>query len=262
MEGKGTRPLDRQLVTGVNCQPQTVYSDFLTTKHLCRKTGGALFFHMVQSFPKGGDVDPVTAHAAALELAGFFKGHEVLVCTHIDRAHIHSHFIINSVNLDTGRKLHIAKEQLEELRQRNDQVCLKFGLPVFRQQPCRRKAKSMSTAAYHMADRERSNKVRLMYVIQSCMRRAADRDTFIALMESQGYQVRWEQNRRSITYANPSGWRRRRMEAEEASENFGAVLGAAIGAASLAAEKRRTEQPKPKSPGLPPAQDMLWRQTL
>ena len=71
---------------------------------------------MVQSFPKGASVDPVTAHAAALRLAEYFSGHEVLVCTHVDREHIHSHFVINSVNFDTGKKLHIAKEQLQELR--------------------------------------------------------------------------------------------------------------------------------------------------
>ncbi|MEI3515134.1 MAG: relaxase/mobilization nuclease domain-containing protein [Angelakisella sp.] len=73
-----------------------------------------------KSFPKGEAVDPVTAHAAALKLAEYYEGYEVLVCTHTDREHIHSHFLINSVDFDTGRKLHIAKEQLQELRQRND----------------------------------------------------------------------------------------------------------------------------------------------
>ena len=98
----------------------------MTTKRLHHKTDGVLFYHMVQSFPKGEAVDPVTAHAAALKLAEYYEGYEVLVCTHTDREHIHSHFLINSVNFDTGKKLHIAKEQLQELRQRNDQVCMEF----------------------------------------------------------------------------------------------------------------------------------------
>ena len=102
----------RQLVTGINCQPETVYHDFMLTKSLYHKTDGKLFYHMVQSFPKGADVDPAVAHAAALKLAEYFAGHEVLVCTHTDREHVHSHCIINSVSFDTGKKLHIAKEQL------------------------------------------------------------------------------------------------------------------------------------------------------
>ena len=71
---------------------------------------------MVQSFPKGELVDPVTAHACALELAKWYQDYEVLVCTHVEREHIHSHFIINSVNLETGLKLHMAVPQLQELR--------------------------------------------------------------------------------------------------------------------------------------------------
>lgn len=131
MQDKKTEFEGQQLVTGINCQPESVYADFMTTKRLYHKTDGVLFYHMVQSFPKGEAVDPVTAHAAALKLAEYYEGYEVLVCTHTDREHIHSHFLINSVNFDTGRKLHIAKEQLQELRQRNDMVCKEFSLPVF-----------------------------------------------------------------------------------------------------------------------------------
>lgn len=46
------------LVSGVNCQPQSVYDDFLNTKLLYHKDGGMMFYHMVQSFPKGAAVDP------------------------------------------------------------------------------------------------------------------------------------------------------------------------------------------------------------
>ena len=57
------------LVSGINCQPQSVYDDFLNTKLLYHKDGGVMFYHMVQSFPKGAAVDPRQAHEAALRLA-------------------------------------------------------------------------------------------------------------------------------------------------------------------------------------------------
>ena len=196
----------QQLVAGINCQPETVYGDFMTTKYLHHKTDGVLFYHMVQSFPKGADVDPAVAHAAAQKLAEYFEGYEVLVCTHTDREHIHSHFIINSVSFDTGRKLHIAKEQLQELRQRNDEVCMQFSLPVFEPKPDRQKSKRMTMGEYHTAARGQSKKLQLMNIINDCMRHASNRDEFIALMESEGYKVRWEKSRQNITYTTPSGW--------------------------------------------------------
>ena len=196
----------RQLVTGINCQPETVYSDFMTTKYLHHKTEGTMFYHMVQSFPKGADVDPAVAHTAALKLAEYFAGHEVLVCTHTDRDHIHSHFIINSVSFDTGKKLHIAKDQLQELRQCNDEVCIQFSLPVFVPNPNRQKTKRMTMGEYHTAARGQSKKMQLMNIINDCMSYASNRDEFIALMESEGYKVRWEKSRQNITYTTPSGW--------------------------------------------------------
>ena len=193
------------LVSGVNCQLQSVYDDFLNTKLLYHKDGEVMFYHMVQSFPKGAEVDPVTAHAAALKLAEYYEGYEVLVCTHTDREHIHSHFLINSVNFDTGKKLHIAKEQLQELQQRNDQVCMEFSLPVFQPKDRKQKTKTMTVGEYHTAARGQSKKLQLMNIINDCMRHASSREEFIALMESEGYKVRWESGRKYITYTTPDG---------------------------------------------------------
>ena len=206
MQDKKTEFEGQQLITGINCQPESVYADFMTTKRLHHKTDGVLFYHMVQSFPKGEAIDPVTAHAAALKLAEYYEGYEVLVCTHTDREHIHSHFLINSVNFDTGKKLHIAKEQLQELRQRNDQVCMEFSLPVFRPADRKQKPKTMSIGEYHTAARGQSKKLQLMNIINDCMLHASNREEFIALMESEGCKVRWETSRRNITYTTPSGW--------------------------------------------------------
>ena len=206
MQDKKAEFEGQQLVTGINCQPESVYADFMTTKRLYHKTDGVLFYHMVQSFPKGEAVDPVTAHAAALKLAEYYEGYEVLVCTHTDREHIHSHFLINSVNFDTGRKLHIAKEQLQELRQRNDMVCKEFSLPVFQPREQKQKTKTMTIGEYHTAARGQSKKLQLMNIINDCMRHASNREEFIALMESEGYKVRWEKSRKNITYTTPSGW--------------------------------------------------------
>lgn len=191
------------LVSGINCQPQSVYDDFLNTKLLYHKDGGVMFYHMVQSFPKGAEVDPRQAHEAAWRLAEYFGGCEVLVCTHVDREHIHSHCVINSVNFETGKKLHMAKEQIQELMRHNDEICLEMGLPVF--EAARQQSRGMSGAEYHTALRGQSWKLRLMNTIDECMKYAADKDAFVSLMESEGYAVRWESGRKYITYTTPDG---------------------------------------------------------
>ena len=201
------------LVSGINCQPQSVYDDFLSTKLLYHKDGGVMFYHMVQSFPKGAAVDPRQAHEAARRLAEYFDGCEVLVCTHVDREHIHSHCVINSVNFDTGKKLHMAKEQLQELMRRNDMICQEMGLPVF--EPTAQQARGMSGAEYHTALKGQSWKLRLMNTIDECMKYAADKDAFVSLMESEGYAVRWESGRKYITYTTPDGMKCRDSKLHE-----------------------------------------------
>ena len=194
----------QQLVSGIGCQPETAFDEFLSTKLLHHKDGGVMFYHMVQSFPKGADVDPRTAHEAARRLAEYFEGCEVLVCTHVDREHIHSHCIINSVNFETGRKVHMADKQIQELRVCNDQICEELGLPKF-QRDEQKHSRGMSNAEYYTASKGESWKFELMRVIDECMRCAGNREEFLILLRSEGYDATWTDSRKNITYVTPDG---------------------------------------------------------
>ena len=194
----------QQLVSGIGCQPETAFDEFLSTKLLHHKDGGIQFYHMVQSFPRGADIDPRTAHEAARRLAGYFEGCEVLVCTHTDREHIHSHCIINSVNFETGKKVHMADAQIQALRVRNDQICEGLGLPKF-QKDEQRQSRGMSNAEYYPANRGESWKFELMRVIDECMRCAGNREEFLVLLRSEGYNATWTDGRKNITYTTPDG---------------------------------------------------------
>ena len=194
----------QQLVGGIGCQPETAFDEFLSTKLLHHKDGGVMFYYMVQSFPKGAAIDPRTAHEAARRLAGYFEGCEVLVCTHVDREHIHSHCIINSVNFETGKKVHMADEQIQALRVHNDQICGELGLPKF-QKDEQRHSRGMSNAEYYTAAKGESWKFELMRVIDECMRCAGNREEFLALLRSEGYDATWTDSRKNITYTTPNG---------------------------------------------------------
>ena len=215
----------QNLISGIGCQPETAFDEFLSTKLLHHKDGGVMFYHMVQSFPKGAAIDPRAAHEAARRLAGYFGGCEVLACTHTDREHTHSHCIINSVNFETGKKVHMADEQIQELRIRNDQICEELGLPKF-QKDEQRQSGGMSNAEYYPAAKGESWKLELMRVIDECMRYAASREEFLALLRAEGYGATWTDSRKNITYTTPDGrkcrdsklhmtkYRKENMEAE------------------------------------------------
>ena len=194
----------QQLVSGIGCQPETAFDEFLSTKLLHHKDGGVMFYHMVQSFPKGAAIDSRTAHEAARQLAGYFEGCEVLVCTHVDRKHIHSHCIINSVNFETGKKVHIADKQIQALRVCNDQICEELGLPKF-QGDEQKRSRGMSNAEYYPAAKGESWKFELMRVIDECMRCAGNREEFLILLRSEGYDATWTDSRKNITYVTPDG---------------------------------------------------------
>ena len=104
-------------VTGQNCVPSIAYNQFMATKASWGKTDGLLFRHYVQSFSPDENISPLQANEIAGEFAAkAWTGYEVLIATHVDRAHIHSHMIVNTVHPDTGKKLHESPDNLKKLR--------------------------------------------------------------------------------------------------------------------------------------------------
>ena len=149
---------------------------------------------------------PAQAHQIALELAErFFPGCEVLVATHVDAEHPHSHFVVNSVHPDTGKKLHFTPRTLEQMRAASDQLCLEHGLSTLKPYQQNRRTKGLRTGEYRAAVRGESRKFQLITTVEAVMERAGSREEFIREMERRGYRVRWEDARKCITYTTPTG---------------------------------------------------------
>ena len=99
--------VDERLFTtaGQNCSPNSCFEQFMATKASWKNTDGVCFKHYVQSFRFDEDITPEKANEIAVEFAAkAWDGYEVMIATHVDRAHIHSHFILNTVHPDTGKK--------------------------------------------------------------------------------------------------------------------------------------------------------------
>ena len=197
---------DRQLVSGWNCTAQSVCSEMQLTKERFHKTDGRQYYHFVQSFDKQDDLSPQEVHAMGLELVQReFPNFEVLVATHVDTEHLHNHLVVNSVSFRDGKKLHQSAADLQAHRMANDKICVAHGLEILPPPQKQVKQKRMSTREYRSAVKGESWKFRLMNTIDQCMRYASTKEEFIALMKSEGYEVRWTDSRKNITYTIPKG---------------------------------------------------------
>lgn len=186
--------------SGQHCTPRLAYQEFMATKAAFGKENGIYFHHYVQSFSPEEQVTPEEVNAIGREFAArAFPGFEVLIATHIDRAHRHNHFIINSVNPETGKKFHSGPDTLKRFRAISDEICMSHGLSVL---PPYEKGRSDSikTGEYRTAVRRDSWKFRLMAAVDRAMDVSWTKEHFIANMNAQGYDVLWSDTRKYITY--------------------------------------------------------------
>ena len=199
---------DKRFVTGVNCSPETALDEMTATKNLYHKPDGRLYYHLVQSFPSGYEIEPELAHKIAVEFAErAFPGHEVVVATHTDVDHIHSHFILNAVNAETGLKYHSNKFTLQDLRQLSDEICQKYGVTTLSKPEIHKQSNGITNGEYRVAMRGESWKMNLINTIDAVMKRAKSKKQFRFYMKQCGYDVKWEDSRKYITYTCPNGRR-------------------------------------------------------
>lgn len=193
------------LVSGQNCTPQLAAQEFMATRQMHHKDSPVWFYHYVQSFHPQELVTGKEAHQLAQDFARqAWPDSEVLIATHTDAQHIHSHFIVNAVCYQSGKMLRQGPNTLKHLRTLSDALCEEHGLSVLPRQQTP-KSKGMNSREYRSAAKGESWKFRLVNTIDQCMRYAASREEFISLMKSEGYQVRWTDGRKSITYTTPQG---------------------------------------------------------
>ena len=114
-------------VTGINCNEETAYKDMIQTKKHFRKEKGILAYHGFQSFAEG-EVTAKIAHEIGVRLAEELWGdkYEVLVSTHLNTNHIHSHFVINSVSFVDGKKYINNRENYAMMRKISDELCKEY----------------------------------------------------------------------------------------------------------------------------------------
>jgi hypothetical protein len=123
--------VQQQLVSGINCDATTAREEMMSVKARYGKTDGIVAYHGYQAF-KPGEVRPEQAHEIGIKLAERLWGErfQVVVATHVDREHVHSHFVVNSVSFVDGKKYHRTNADYAQMRETSDDLCREYGLSV------------------------------------------------------------------------------------------------------------------------------------
>lgn len=114
-------------VDGINCNPATARTQFITVKQSFGKTDGIQAYHGYLSF-KEQNITPKLAHKIGMEFAKEVWGErfQVLVTTHLNTQHLHCHFVINSVSFTDGKRCQ--DTSWFKFRHIADRICEKYGL--------------------------------------------------------------------------------------------------------------------------------------
>ena len=176
-------------VTGVNCDPVTACEKMKQTKLRFQKTGGILAFHAYQAFAPG-ETTPKTAHAIGVRLAQELWGDrfEVVVSTHLDKKHLHNHFVINSVSFLDSKRYYDNKASYALMRRTSDRLCLEHGLSVIHEP---QRVQSRQYAEW-MADQEGKPTWRglIRDDIDRCISASNTFTQFLTSLRKQGYEVK------------------------------------------------------------------------
>lgn len=183
---------------------KTAYERMQATKKRFGKTGGVLGYHIIQSF-KPGEIKADRCHELGRKLAGemFGAGFEIVIGTHLNKEHLHSHIVVNSVSFIDGKKLRFNKQSYRKLQEMSDRLCRKYGLSVIES-----KAHGKSYKEW-LNEKEGKPTVRgrIRADIDLVIKESFNYGTFVANLEKRGYLIKDNPSRTHTALKPPFGTR-------------------------------------------------------
>ena len=178
------------LVGGVNVMPdaELAYEQMCETKQTFGKELGRQGYHVVLSCPIG-EGDPQTMYQLTKEFIEGYLGdrYEVLFAVHVDKGHLHSHIVFNSVSMIDGYKYQYTKGDWKNILQPiTNRLCEKYGWSVIPAEYTKN-SERMSRGEYEY---QKSLKEVMLSDVEYCMSNAENRDEFIWNLKELGYEVK------------------------------------------------------------------------
>ena len=218
---------EQVFVSSVGCVPETAARTWMDTKRRFGRVDGVQAYHLIQSF-KLGEVTPELAHEIGNRFAEkHLDGYEVIVGTHVDKAHVHNHIIFNSVSDRDGHKYHSSPNSyFKEIRGLSDSLCREYGLSVI-EEPGRRAFTYVEWRMQKLGIRTQRQLVDRD--VEECLSLAMDVGQFYALMEDRGYTVQHRSKYPTfVPYGDEHGHRARMKGKAMTEDDFIAYIDKAM----------------------------------
>ena len=184
-----------RLITSWQCDSRIADSQFFYSKQqYIRNTGrvrGAddvIAYHLRQSF-RPGEITPEEANRLGCELAQrFTKGnHAFIVCTHIDKAHVHNHIIWAATTLDEKKKFRNFWGSTKAVRRLNDTICFEHGYSIV-ENPDK---KGMTYDKWLGGKKKPSHRERICAAIDDALaQNPASFEALLELLKQAGYTIK------------------------------------------------------------------------
>ena len=243
-----------RLISSYQCDSRIADAEFLFSKRqYIAKTGrhrGAddvLAYQIRQSFAPG-EITPEEANRLGRELAmRFTKGkHAFVVCTHVDKAHIHNHIIFNSTSLDCSRKFRNFWGSTKAVRRLNDTICVENGYSIVENPRPHGKSYNKWLGEKPLCQRDQ-----LRMAIDAALEKSpADLEALLALLREMGIEV--SPRGKSIRLKAPGGKKFIRLDADSMGEGYSvdALLEVLSGERTHVPGTKKARQPNPSKVNL------------
>ncbi len=235
------------LVTAYQCNPSIADQEFLFFKRQYaaitgreRKDNDVIAYHLRQSF-KPGEITPELANKIGYDLAmSLTKGkHTFIVCTHVDKHHIHSHIVFNSTALDCTRKFRNFWRSSFAVRRISDMLCLENGLSVIAEP----KPSRGSYGTWMGDDKPPTVRGQLEQVIDTALGQGCkDFDSFLVAMKAAGVEVK---RGKHLAFKIPNGKRFVRCDSLGADYSEAAIMERISGKRIVAPRAKAAVKSKP-----------------
>lgn len=183
-----------KLISGKDCMPESCYDEFEMVRNKFSKQGGRTYYHMIQSFAQDDDISPEKCHEIGIQMAEHcFPELQVLVATHIDKKHMHNHFIINSVSYKDGKKMDVSPQDLIDIKNYSNQLCRENGF--------------ITTEAKTRRNENSKWKQNIRFWALKMMQESGDMEDFIWNMRMHGIDIKFNPDYKNMTYTDSAGHR-------------------------------------------------------
>lgn len=188
-----SNPSKSEKVYYYNCARGDTYEiihQMKNTRVLWNKDNDIKAHHFNQSFSPNDNITPLQAHEIGIKLIDkCFMGYQVVMSTHIDKDHIHNHFIVNNVNLVTGRKYDDNNTSKRFIRAESDKLCREYQLSVI---DTKSKFKGIDQTTYQLGLKGKSWKINLTKDLDEALIVCKSKSEFISFFESRDYTIKYK----------------------------------------------------------------------